>query len=63
MRRSGGGTCTASGSGNINDTVNLPSGRIGDVYRDGDDIAARPVHYQHGDGDGTGRRDRPTPGQ
>src|SRR5258708_24623410 len=22
----GGGTCTASGSGNINDTVNLPSG-------------------------------------
>ena len=22
----GGGTCTASGSGNINDTVNLPAG-------------------------------------
>src|SRR5213075_190450 len=24
--RAGGGTCTASGSGNLNDTVNLPSG-------------------------------------
>ena len=28
----GGGTCTAAGSGNINDTVNLPAGGIGHLH-------------------------------
>ncbi len=30
----GGGTCTASGAGNINDAVNLPVGGIGHLHRD-----------------------------
>ena len=55
----GGGTCTAAGSGNINDTVNLPAGgsvtytasctisRVGDRHAE-----------QHRDGRGAGRRHR-----
>ena len=37
----GGGTCTASGSGNINDTVNLPIGRQRHLHGELHDLGAR----------------------
>ena len=59
----GGGTCTASGSGNINDTVNLPSRRHRDLHGDLHDLRVGDRHaLQHGDGDGAGRLTDPTPG-
>ena len=60
----GGGTCTAAGSGNINDTVNLPRG--GSVTYTASctiSAAATGTLEQHGDGDGPGRRHRSDPGQ
>ena len=45
----GGGTCTAAGSGNINDTVNLPVGR------------QRHLHGELHDLGGGHRHARPTP--
>ena len=40
----GGGTCTAAGAGNINDTVNLPVGRQRDLHRGlHDQRVARPA--------------------
>ena len=51
----GGGTCTASGSGNINDTVNLPVGAQRDLYGDVRDQRLGDRHArQHRDG--LGRR-------
>ena len=59
----GGGTCTAAGSGNINDTVNLPAG--GSVTYTLTGTVGRGGHgdpQQHGHGGGAGRRHRPDPG-
>ena len=51
----GGGTCPASGAGNINDARQPARGRHGDVHCDRDALAGGDRHArQHGDGDGAG---------
>ena len=59
----GGGTCTASGSGNINDTVEPAGGRQRDLHGELHDLGGGHRHaQQHGDGRGPGRRHRSDPG-
>ena len=61
---SGGGTCTAAGSGNLNDSVNLPSGgSVTYTASCGISAAAAGTLAQHGDGDGARRGLRSDPGR
>ena len=58
----GGGTCTAAGAGNINDTVNLPAGGSVDLHGQLHDLPGGDRHAeQHRDGRRAGGVTDPNP--